>query len=186
MISFEFGEGISPSRLAILLLPPWVWSFQLTAVTGSGTCANPSATVVHVSSLEDLKNGITCANDNIGSMYLLKLGADVTFTSAWGNSSSNGQSASGLWLGPNARVLIDGTRAGGGTWKLARSPSAGEFRLIYVSEGAVLAVENLELRDGRRPTSYSNTGVNYVGHGLPCFFSLLTSFPCPFGFVHHL
>ena len=184
MNSFKSREGSLPSRLAIPLLLFWVLCSQLTAVTGSGTCANPSATVVQVSNLAGFEDGITCANENIGITYSLKLGADVTLTSAWGGSSSNGQSVSGFWLGPNARVFIDGTRAGGGTWQLARSLGAPEFRLGYVSEGAVLAIENLELRDGKRPTS--NDNANNVGHDLPCFFSLLASFPCPFGFLHHL
>ena len=187
MNSFEFRQGLFPSRLAILLLPPWVWSSQLTAVTGSGTCENPSVTAVQVTTPTAMKNAIACANENTGRMYSLKLGDDIRFDEVWefdNLDQGSPKSASGLWLNSSASVLIDGKRAGGGTWKLERSQSAGEFRLIYVSEGAVLAIENLELRDGKRPTS--NDNANHVGHGLPCFFSLLTSFPCPFGFVHHL
>ena len=170
---------------AILLLLSCILFSQLPAVTGSGICANPTTTIVEVSSPDELKNGITCANENTWRVYILVFRADITLTSAWGGSSSNGQSVSGLWLGPNAKVFFDGARAGGGTWKLTRLLSAAEFRLIYVSEGAVFVVENLELRNGKRPTS-GNILANYVSHSLPCLFSLLTSFPCPFGFVHHL
>ena len=45
MTLLEIREDISLSRLAILLLPPWVWSSQLTAVTGSGTCVNTATSV---------------------------------------------------------------------------------------------------------------------------------------------
>ena len=191
MYLLKIRESFFPSPLAIPLLPLWVWCSQLTTVTGSGTCVNPTATTVQVSGTAELKNGFTCANENPLNTYMLKLGADITLTSAWGTSSSNFQSRSGLWLGPNATVLIDGTRAGGGTWKLTRSQSAPELRLIYVSVGAFLGIENLELGGGKRPISEGTVSgtsylpVNDVGHGLPCFFSRNVD-SLSVGFVHQL
>ena len=126
-----------------------------------------NVTQVRVHEVGELKALITCANEDAGTAYAIDLlEANITLMSAWGTSLKS-QSESGLWIGPNTMVSINGIRSGGGTSQIVGSQSGPKIRLIYVSRGARLSMENLVLRDGGRRTEGEAAGFYVSNYLLP-------------------
>ena len=156
MSSFAIREKPAQSQLAKILLLACSWFHPLKIVSGSGTCSDASSTEVSVGNLNDLLNAIACANTNTESTYTLTLRASITLNTIWGSQGS--QARSGLWIGPSAKVSIKGNPTEDGTSQIVRSRTAEMFRLFYVSTGAHLSMENIDLRLGAAPCEFTPCG----------------------------
>ena len=117
----------------------------IAAVRAAGTCLNPSATVVTVSTWGELANCAACANGNTDVFYRCLVNADLTGTGAWDPGQSY---PCGILIDANAQIEIKGTKAGGGLAKIKGQGQSGGYNVFDIKAGARVEMEKLDIRDG--------------------------------------
>ena len=107
----------------------------------AGTCQDPSARTLTVSTFTELKNAVACANGNTNDRYRIFVNQDVQATGSWSVDSA-------IVVEANAKLEITGTKAGSNVTAIRGQGQSGNYRLFHVNSGANVILSNLDLRDG--------------------------------------
>ena len=126
----------SMHSLAAILLLTLLWCSRSTTVSGSpGTCGLASSvTEVEVTDSNEFRNAIACARQLTGDTFTIILLKNITLDTAWDNQNV-------IDVGDSAKVVINGTRAGGRASKI--SSTVTNRRLFYLQLNTYLSMDNV-------------------------------------------
>ena len=123
----------------------------------AGVCADSAATNVTVSTEQELKNAVACANSNTDKTYKVRVDQDITFTDTWRGYSY-------VRVENNARLEIEGVKAGGEPTELRGQGQAfGTNMIVWAMLGTHVTLRNLRLRNG-----YVSPCSTFASHAFIC------------------